>query len=1661
MSRKKSIDLTNLPEVPEIPENCGSSNKKFTLKSENNEQLVTMLSNLKEREMSFYENIRAFNGDVNDINQVADMSSNNKNNNLTEDEEQCRDYLSPLMNRTQTSIVQLIQIKESLHQLDSLHQIVEQLLMVQEQNYQMRKRLKTVKTLSALKEMEIQINSDPEKFMKSSGFFEDGSDIENEGEFEQNMQDLEAMLAASKSASNKRNASKKHRSKSIISEENSMPLKENNRNYPLRRQSAVSDFKPKVSKWTKVKAAFKWEKTNTLHLSESKSSDSILSPNNDNYKNFLKVPSTQAACQSCSGDSVISTSSGKVLTATTPEISSAHSSDENDEMIKARNFNFIRPPSFHDDERRSHSLDGELTFGANSQSLEKSNSKNSKSAWSKVKGIVTNRNSRKSIKSTDSASRDISPIDIIEVQSDSVSSPNHSSSSPNNFNLGVPEIDLCPTSDENENKRFDDGRLLMRSSVKQPRRSSKKSKLIPEIESLPEDEAFESSKSRQLPSPLILKKDLSETDSVEGTNITPNLKKFFYPKNLSVSDPNSPLKTQEFFSENDFSSGADNDYSFSFSEPLSPLKRGSNNSSRSSRQQDEIMKNYHELQRKIKLEFENKQQEWSKIRPLMVQLNNSVPSYLKEEDLSLPSTPKNAIENLMLNEENLSADFKRKLEEWRVKKGQQSGSGKKQAPDWQLWKTGQMKFENQGLIALPDAKDLPEEFQKKLNEWKQMKAEGRSPPYNHQTSVQEKLKRQFSKTDKSSSSNESSMKRTKTQSTEACEEELPPQLKSIKSANEIVVQTSDGLMKFKGISRSFTRKLYEWEKAKGIEPESDSSTFAFLHPKYQVQVDEYESNDLENGCMKRALSVDSIKPVPHSSQMSHQPSSLSLNDADNLKEPNEKKASSDIEIYCDGKRKEDSMLEEPEAVIVEVEDEGLDLTPMPSLSASSQLQIPVFKFDFAHKDLKSEAEADFSRTFNDVKQLLEELKMNFSSFNDSRSISDEGIKHLNVKLKILYDLLSQLKQFKKRSTKDELEISVTLSKELFEMLNDYDNYSSNASQNFFLDMSGKLIKIEECLKSIDYEKFQATTSIQNSEDKGIATIFHTPTFICNSVKVDESTTNNVMHLKVSSESEMPELSTEDVRSDEKSSKKVVRNASSSSKRKIRLRRMGSRQNSKTESDSDEEYAQIPEAQRKLKRKSSRAKKQLDSDKSIDSFQGEEEVVYVFKIKPGETNEVITKTSENSNTVNHTSESSSILISPTENCVELIEASANDLICQGTYANPIVKTKRKIFTPIEVDSVNNKNSSTVISHEIESSSASSDKSDKEKSSQEEEITKVEVGNTSEESSHAKTHESGAIEKSDIIKRADLAPSIRLMIEKYHQNIEQKSTSNSNSSSPLWLSPVLDRRVRKQSAEYQFKIMKSNSFQEINEEEDVCEKIENETPKTSTAVAIVEEQTVINIDLPPQTQSATGCIPKIPKNLPKIQVETDEVVHKRSESEKPKTPLSERALKIKQAKEAFFRSTVSPFKDEQTNWNYRLSQISVGSTDSNSIENMSCSTSMLPTNDPVVKVIDEENKTSSLPRNVSSTASTSEFERDSQKHSKFGLSTLATKLRKVKLKRGPKEVQKMNTVPVLCRQSLNVNLFSNQSSTSESQPQSSRQLKKPSDDSVMKSKSLGNF
>ena len=53
---------------------------------------------------------------------------------------------------------------------------------------------------------------------------------------------------------------------------------------------------------------------------------------------------------------------------------------------------------------------------------------------------------------------------------------------------------------------------------------------------------------------------------------------------------------------------------------------------------------------------------------------------------------------------------------------------------------------------------------------------------------------------------------------------------NLNDTNEVFVRTSVGSYRFEGISREFTRKLYDWERYRGISP--TSSTFRLLGPAY-------------------------------------------------------------------------------------------------------------------------------------------------------------------------------------------------------------------------------------------------------------------------------------------------------------------------------------------------------------------------------------------------------------------------------------------------------------------------------------------------------------------------------------------------------------------------------------------------------------------------------------------------------------------------------------------------------------------------------------------------------------------------------------------------------------------------------------------------------------
>ncbi|XP_024086364.1 uncharacterized protein LOC106670335 isoform X2 [Cimex lectularius] len=151
-------------------------------------------------------------------------------------------------------------------------------------------------------------------------------------------------------------------------------------------------------------------------------------------------------------------------------------------------------------------------------------------------------------------------------------------------------------------------------------------------------------------------------------------------------------------------------------------------------------------------------------------------------------------------------------------------------------------------------RDLSPEFKKKLEEWDRIK--------------QGKEQAKKGDKDKEKNKNKNNERSKKTRLT---------------GRQEVLIPTSTGMFRFEGISNKFTRRLYEWEQARGITPEE--STFVFLDPEYKPT---FSHSQIENGVLIRSKSIGSIRGASNSPILVQQPSSLSLNDlqacTDNLME---------------------------------------------------------------------------------------------------------------------------------------------------------------------------------------------------------------------------------------------------------------------------------------------------------------------------------------------------------------------------------------------------------------------------------------------------------------------------------------------------------------------------------------------------------------------------------------------------------------------------------------------------------------------------------------------------------------------------------------------------------------------------------------------------------
>ncbi|XP_033232564.1 uncharacterized protein [Drosophila pseudoobscura] len=1060
----------------------------------------------------------------------------------------------------------------------------------------------------------------------------------------------------------------RERSKSMMDEEINMfmkgerPMKTNSsRPYLLRRQSTYSDNKSKVSKWTKVKAAFKWERANVPPSGSGGAPESnVLVPLNHEVERYLKVPISQAGASS-SADSIISSSSGHFMSDTggTPgTISSASSMDDLEAGLRQN----IRRDSSKSDTRcdsRASNFEVELRKSATDERLD---------SIKAAAALPTKSSSSKSLR---------------------------------------------------RSKAFSDFEVLPEDHVAEIKSTtSRRQKLPPSPLNLNQV----CSDLPQLHSPLKSPKDMVSSQTM------PRMRRVHSPGNSSV--PSSPSRHSDFFGEfesEDLSSG-------DFSEPTTPNRKNFPGT-----EDSEIFQHYQLLVLKLDLDFKRKQCEFerSSASNRSVKLCSGATGGGSGKRSSDEHSPTQLLHSDLMSteqlEQNLTPQFKKKLHKWRAKQQSCAGPYATNEPpaasptarsqsgevkpkiDWNLWSMGQMKLEGQGLSALPDQKDLPEKFQKKLEQWNRLKC----TPGGGINSDNDSLKR----SSKHSQSTRRGSDDDRWYKHKPHDKEKLSRLKAIvapdHTSKKIEVKTSDGeVMKFEGISRKFTRKLYEWEKARGIGPEA--STFALLHPGYcpidvrRINKECNKATAEHSPTLSRSLSLDSVSPnCNQGPAISQQASSLSLNDVnDHLQEIED---STDALTDHECKR-----YDEPEAVMVEVEEHIHDTaSPLVTAHTLVEQQTPIYKYEEVQcNDYVNSRRVQSFESHTNLAPLLGAVKRADELFGHLKNASPDLLEQSSMRecqavllsirsiypyysnnlmkasvLNAISDVQSELGRLAELSQKSPLDEACC--QETME----------ERTQEYQEELQG-LLESLQCLKlsiqggtnryprdivpdinitSEDGQQLESSSAYatcDNSSRDQLALTDHSAASPMEHETETSTTTGTLCRSNMG-------MANANVNANANGS--VTANAAK--KKVVRLRKMGSRQNSKTESDSsDADTHSVLETPRRLRRKNFRVKQRsLDDDFRLGSFtttapheldtaNATDDVIYgSLKVKPGELieqSQCIAPASAPAPTA-----APAAAATPPMKLGGFVPPPLPEPHARTYNANVFVKTKRKIFTTI--------------------------------------------------------------------------------------------------------------------------------------------------------------------------------------------------------------------------------------------------------------------------------------------------------------------------------------------------------------------------------------------
>ncbi|PSN31702.1 hypothetical protein C0J52_26257 [Blattella germanica] len=353
----------------------------------------------------------------------------------------------------------------------------------------------------------------------------------------------------------------------------------------------------------------------------------------------------------------------------------------------------------------------------------------------------------------------------------------------------------------------------------------------------------------------------------------------------------------------------------------------------------EIQKNYEELQQKLSQEFHKKLHEWERMKASSTSSSScrgpagddgyhdkGFRRKMEEWERKHPqqnqgsnSKHRDSVAFQQLDEDNLSPDFRKKLQEWqRIKKTipvDASGSAvppqfRKKIAEWQLWRSG--KTDGQ-------------------HEWDRVKAASSSPRHSKGGSKktgsgkcvekyackpqQKKEKEQLQWLEKELHKIEREKQRLEREREKL--EKMRRAMGSGQSKQEVLIQTSTGFFRFQGISEKFTKRLYEWEKARGIGPEA--STFALLDPGYRP-------------AGEGATSRTAVTNVGTSS--------LSLNDVEVLEQAETAALEGKPHLRTTDAPEDD----EPAAVIVDIEDVIEETAAPLPLTPVVQSETPVYSY---------------------------------------------------------------------------------------------------------------------------------------------------------------------------------------------------------------------------------------------------------------------------------------------------------------------------------------------------------------------------------------------------------------------------------------------------------------------------------------------------------------------------------------------------------------------------------------------------------------------------------------------------------------------------------------------------------------------------------------------